>query len=186
VNAGHIPPRSHLPRLVSPRSQLFCPCFELGLVRRALQLCYPLPEVTFSMELFPFLVCLQKCEWLLPQKPSSHRKFWIHQTPENLQKENLGPALRMTVALDAIMICNNLSQIAANLNKCLCVIRKETKVKKVYCTAFPPSPGVPFPVFPTQCIIPYCCKPTDDTIKANLERFVDSCEGKQKDGLADF
>lgn len=116
VSAGHSAPRRHLPRLVPHGSQLFCPCFELGLVRRALQPCYTLPEVIFSMEVFPLLFFLRKCEWFLAQKPSSHRKFWFHQTPANFQKENLRPALRMTIALDTIMSCN-VFQKAANLNK---------------------------------------------------------------------
>lgn len=119
VSARHSPPRRHLLRVVPHGSQLFCPCFELGLVRRALQPCYTLPKVTF----------LWKCEWFLAQKPSALRKFWFLQTPENFQKENLGLALRMTIALDTIT-SNNIFQKAEHRNKKPCVIWKETKVKE--------------------------------------------------------
>ena len=113
VSAGHSPPRRRLPRLVPHGSQLFGPCFELGLIRKALQPCYTLFKVTFCMEVFPLPFFLWKCECFLAQKPSSHRKFWFHQTPENFQKESLGPALRMTIAPGTITICSKSEQMTA-------------------------------------------------------------------------
>lgn len=78
---------------------------------------------------------------------------------------------------------HNLQQVWTN--DCM-LLGKKQRWRKDYGTAPPPSFWVPFPVFHTQYTSPYHCKPMDTTTKANLERFVDNCEGKQKDDLVDL